>query len=512
MTNEKPQKVFAAYTPFRNHLRKANLESSLRAIHAHIQHQLFGQKLPSYIINVPWGYGFAKSFKEFINFQLFPWELEIIAKELIINAETVGGTKTLENWNYLAAAVNKLKNLENEIIKIYLDKNKVLRELHRVAHRQFKFQVRPNLEILARYWKIYKYPDLKDIIYKTIKLTIEEIYLIGLALTGFYLKKFALDYPPKIKVKHIEIEHLDKFIKHFGVDFTKLKEMLTNEQQLNEKYTYAFNSLKRFPIIKMEYSGKDSLICPIPPLLYERLASGIYYEICNQPGFDKSFGDSFQSYIGEALSKGNKKARLLPEERYGRKNSKRTVDWIMKDNTGILFIECKTKRLTLDAKIELLSHQALEEQLGKMADFIIQVYKTLVDYEKNKYPQLKFDPKNKVYPVITTLEEWYLFGDELLPILEKKVLEQLKKSNLPQRLLKTYPYSVCSTSEIEEIAQVSEKVGISKVFREKVTDPKMRMWPMANYAANKFPNEVNETKSLFTEELNKYIESQMLKE
>src|SRR3989344_1658373 len=414
--------VFGTYTPLRNTIRKANLTPSLRAIHAHIQHMLFGQPVPPYIRNTPPGYSTNpfKGVTDFLNFHVFPWELEVIAKELIIHGAVIGGEKTLEDWNYLATVVNKLKDLENEISKIYSNTGNVLIEIYRIAHRQFIWQSRPDLENVARYWKIYSDPKLSEVILKATGLTLDELFLIALALTGTYLDKYALFYPPKIDVKNIDQEHLDKFLKHFSLPINELRDRLSNEQRMNEKYAYAFNSLRAYPLIRMEYEGRDSIVCPIPPLLFRRITEGLYYEICKEPNFDSSFGNAFQIFVGELLKKANEKAQVIPERTYG-KPEKRTVDWIVLDKSVLLFVECKGKRLTFEAKVSLTDTTELYRQLDIMANFIVQIYKTIVDYDDGKYPHLKFDKDKQVYQLLVTLEEWFLFGSQALDILDEKI-------------------------------------------------------------------------------------------
>src|SRR5688572_10177391 len=103
--------VFSAYTPFRNYIRKANLTTSLRAIHAHMQFMQFRQSLPAYVVNLPPGYANCQKQLDFIQFGLMPWELETLAIELIMHGAVVGSSKNLEDWNHLAEATNKLKFL-----------------------------------------------------------------------------------------------------------------------------------------------------------------------------------------------------------------------------------------------------------------------------------------------------------------------------------------------------------------------------------------------------------------
>ena len=120
-----------------------------------------------------------------------------------------------------------------------------------------------------------------------------------------------------------------------------------------------------------------------------------------------------------------KKGKIYQESKYGKNN--RTTDWIMEDNTAILFIECKTKRLTIGAKTELLNLDELESELDKIADAIVQTYKSIENYKNRLYPQIKFDPAKHLYPIIVTLEDWFLYGDPIIKKLDELVAIKLKK-------------------------------------------------------------------------------------
>lgn len=51
----------------------------------------------------------------------------------------------------------------------------------------------------------------------------------------------------------------------------------------------------------------------------------------------------------------------------------------MSDESATLFIECKTKKIRYEAKSSIASTTVLDEELEKMADFVVQSYKTLLD-------------------------------------------------------------------------------------------------------------------------------------
>lgn len=496
--------VFSLYKPLRNYLRKQKLDQSLLAIHAHIQFQQFHNPLPSYISGEPFGYRSISNFNDLLKFHLFPWELSSLCKEVILHSQRYGVSHSLLEWHYLSGAVNKLKYLENEIAKLYSTKENVLIEFFRISHRQFKWQRVPTMDTPARYWKIFSYQNLHAIVEKAIGLSLEEIIKIGMGLLGFYQDKIALFYPPKIQISDIDQEKLDKFLAHFSIEFEELKKKLKNEQQFNGKFIYIYSSLIAYPIIKKEWIEKKAIICPIPRYLFERITDGIYYEICRIKDFEHPFGGAFQEYIGEVLKSLYKRYSIFEETKYGK--NLRTVDWAIEDKDANMFIECKTKRLTVGAKAGLFDITELESELGKLSDAVVQVYRTMEDFKKGFYPKMKYDPKSSLYPVVVTLEEWFIYGDLIVDKLDKIVITKLKKVGLSTNLVKNNPYCIISAETFEKLIYITNKYGIKDTLEEKLKDKEKKYWEMQNYFRYKFPEEIKIARCPFVPELDKKID------
>lgn len=509
INREQNSQIFEAYKPLRNHLRQTNLQDSLYVLWGYMQHLQFNNPIPPGIeTHLEIIYAKDKVGKTF-----YEWELEVLIKETIINAQKNNlGLKTLRRWNYFAGAVNKLKSLENEIAKT-IDKTKVLTEIHRIAHRQFPWWLKPNKGYITRYFKIFGYPSLNNMIKNNIGLTTQELYLIGMAFLGAYLRNFALFYPlDVISIPGLSQENFDKFKSCFSCNLPELKEKLLNEQQISEKFVYSYSSLRKYPLIETMYKNKRGLICPSLTLLVKRIASGIFYKVRHEKYFGNEFGKSFQSYIGEVIKAVVKDAKIYPEEEYyDGKDRKDTIDWIINEESSALFIECKAKRMTLPAKTEIKSEEDLEKDLDFMANFITQTYKSIGDYLDNKYPSFKFKKGRKIFPLIITLEEWYLFGDKLLGDLKSKVEKKMRENNLPLTWLLEMPYSVCSIEEFEIMIQIIGQVGIKKFMEKKVYDQDKEKWSFFPFLKNEFPEEYKSAKFLFPTDFNKIFPEQILR-
>ena len=130
---------------------------------------------------------------------IFEWELDILVRELIINAADYA-SNSLRKWSSFATAINKIKELDNDIATAHPDlyQANILIELYLLAHRQFPWQRKITRNSLLRYFKIFGTDDFVPILREHIGLSASDLYLIGLTLGGHYIANFLFDLPPKI--------------------------------------------------------------------------------------------------------------------------------------------------------------------------------------------------------------------------------------------------------------------------------------------------------------------------
>jgi hypothetical protein len=142
----------------------------------------------------------------------------------------------------------------------------------------------------------------------------------------------------------------------------------------------------------------------------------------------------------------------------------------------------------------------LQEDIGVLADAIVQVYERFLEYEAGAFPNLPLVAGRKCYPVVVTLEEWYLFGQRVVGLLREAVETRMRAAGLDLGLLARAPYSVMSCDEFEEAAQVIDRVGLETFFDSKLSDPEMRSWTYGNFLRHHFAKEWKARKLVFRDE------------
>jgi hypothetical protein len=479
--------VFQEYKPFRNKIAALSVEDALGVIWAYCQYLQFDHFRFPNEIQVPSAYLQLKVPQKWIS----EWELELLAKEVILNGNAVAASgRTLRTWNTLSDLINSIKDLENRIYGEFGSPESVLVELIRIAHRQFIWQGNPpNSASIVRYFKIFNRPKIEEICRQQIGLSVRQTFMCGLTCMGHFMDRPALTIPFKSEIKTLPADVFDRFFAFTSRPIADLKPLLKSEQQYNANFAYAYNSLRAFPLVKMIYQGTTALVCPLLTLLYWRFSGGLYYELIGVPGFAHEFGDGFQNYVGEVAERScpNPMQRLGEQEYVVGKARKRSVDWIVADENAALFLECKAKRLSWGAKVSLTDLGPLESDVDSMATAVVQVYKTLIDYLGNCYPHFPVKAGRSIFPAIVTLENWRMFGPVMMNKLAEAVASKIGAAGLSPDFVQRMPYSIWAIEELEVGLQIMRTTGIADFMKGKLTSEEMRQWDWRGYMSDRYP-------------------------
>jgi hypothetical protein len=396
------------------------------------------------------------------------WEFDIILLYTILySPKEISTWYSLKNFSYMRLVVNDIRLLRDEIDKTIIpEKELVFKEFFRIMHRQFLWQQHINYTYTYRFYRIFKHPDLYDLIKKKTNLDLRDMYRTGLLLTGYFINNF--NSSNQIKTSLIPQETFHSFLDFFSIDTADFIKKYKDKFIFDDAFLYRFNPLRSYPIL----IHKENLYCPIPNYIIWKITNGIYYDIVNEKGFDKAFGKSYEDYCGFVLKKiiAKKGIQIIPEISYG-KPTKKSSDWILKENNTFLFIECKAKRLRLDSITQFNDNDDLRKDIDKMIGFIFQVYKSVNDAINRRIPNIIITDSSEIHLIILTLDDWHL---DLDPFLNNQIkgdlISKFKEAQIPINLIERYPYLVRSIGSFEGDCQLINKFGLHIFYQKLISN------------------------------------------
>ena len=143
------------------------------------------------------------------------WTLEQLAREVIRHAgEEADRGRSLRQWNTMADVVTQLRALEEAIYVANGGPERIHLEIMRITHRQFVWQQqRLNWRWIIRYYKLFNTPQIAPICTAATGLSLDQIYLIGMAYLGNSLRSSRSLERLNIQIPGLDHGHFDCFLR-----------------------------------------------------------------------------------------------------------------------------------------------------------------------------------------------------------------------------------------------------------------------------------------------------------
>lgn len=467
------------YANFRRFVRSLDQIDALRTIWGYHRHIVDDHPLPQ---------GHAAERPSSVNLRehLWPWTLDILSREVILHAgRHPRPDHRLAHFEDLRTAINSIRRLGDVDPGADID---VMLYMHRLAHQQLPWQSGGwNRASVTRAWKVFGDEVLDGMVRSRYGMSMRQVMWLGFATGGNFLSKWGMttrtDYQNPLD---IPLEASIAFFDTLARTPRQLRELAVRHQSLDDSWAFTWNPLRAHPLVRYDPQHPDYVLCPVPRFAQERITLGVFYDIVNEAGFSDAFGPAFQRYIGEVIESRcaapRFEIRAEAEYHVGR-HRKDGVDWTVRDDGGVLFVECKTKRMSFGAK-DLTDPLQLERDLGELAKAIVQHYKNIDDVLAGRTPHPT--PTGPVFMMVVTLESWHLMSGTVRRQLGGMVVERMQKAGVSLRMLEDIPWQVVAAQEFEQLVQVISDEGLTPVLREK-TSPAYRDWDFVGFVLQTMP-------------------------
>lgn len=483
---------FSAYKPLRNYIARFPLLPNLVSLWGYGLHVAAQRTLPSNV-------GIGRPPFIDVRRHLWPWDIELLVRELLLHSGSSTGPD-LANWSVLAKAVNHLRRLEDFPFSEDPGHSDVLLHLHRLAHRQFRWQGSPmGISPVVRALKIYGGAELDLITQSRFSMSMLQLVQLSFAICGHFHNRWDFNAETDFGILGISRDVARAYIHGISCDISTLRQGLIKQQRYDESWAYTWSPLEEKPLIRVDPGHPNRVICPIPRYVLSRGTTGVFYDISNGADFGNKYGTAFQNYVGEVLRLACPRPAFAVEsiDPFAAKKGKlkHGPDWVLSDSSAHLVIECKTKRMSLGAK-QLSDMNALEKDIGVLAEAVVQTYKNIRGAIQG---EIAWSPEGlRIFPMVVTLEDWYLFSPKITNMLDDRIVQGLIDQSIDTAMLEAMPFTIVSANELEMAAQVIAQTGIEAVL-ERATTTSRRFWALHGVISEVFPGQLQKTKAVLFE-------------
>ncbi|MBY0364340.1 MAG: hypothetical protein K2X45_20730 [Phreatobacter sp.] len=407
---------------------------------------------------------------------VYPWDLDVLVREVLMHG-SYWSSGSLADWQTFSTAINHIRRIDNDIFPLQLERNQsaALRDIHRIAHRQFPWQSYRHGNVV-RYWRILSEMSLSEGLREITGLTTAQIMRLALLIFGHFSEHPYLALNIDLSQINIDSAAASKFLRSISLPIGPLHAAILAAQKYDLDWLYAFNPMVDTPFIYWEGAPSDFLQCPLPALALNRMSERLHFDLLRAGTHGEAIGKAFEAYIFDYASRVLPRDRFAvsPEARYRvGKQQKHGVDVIIDDADAAVFVECKTKRLSVPGKFAA-DGVRLEGEIDALGGMIARHYSNVLDAlgGKTSWQQREC----KTFMLLVTLDDWRMFGIHSPSMVADAVKKSLIAKGMPETLWDQMPCMLISAEDFEIVTEIVSKVGLAKFF-DKFSTPEFRGWP-----------------------------------
>lgn len=311
-------------------------------------------------------------------YTVHPWELETLTN-LAVETPKAEGASTPAGRDFESASrfVNALRNLENVEAGAHLEPGAIFKEMHRIGQRQFGWQRGyANNPDVYRSIYIYGQGRCAEFFEQRYGISIESFTKAGFALFAALSDHPAAERTIDLREIGITPQMLASTLGLLALPSSQagtiLAETVAAAGALDLPTAYKPSLLRRWPILSFGEQD-ERLRAPLPTLVFQRISSGLYYDLLAGGGTLRSeTARRFETYCIDLMLATLPGLTISPEYRYRRGGPGDEIDSpdiLVADQERLtLAIECKATKLTFAAQFAdepAIAAAAKYDELGK---------------------------------------------------------------------------------------------------------------------------------------------------
>lgn len=381
------------------------------------------------------------------------WEIETLVNELLVVPKRREPKGTLykrldcHSLQAFVASINALKNLEDDESKLRISSSNILKEMQRIASRQFDWQRGwLNISQFYRYTFIYGTGAAAQFFQDSYGLTVNQFSLVGVALYSQFCEKPFVQSNLSVADMDLSSEVVAKALTLLSAPISRARVLGKQNRRASWPVSYQPSILRRFPCIAFGKNG-EVLMSPLPQLILERVTSGIFYDVA-AAGWDvrEEYGRRFEDYAYRFLQITIAELSWKREYTYRwRKSEFRSSDvlWLI-DSKVRLAVECKATRMSVDARYE---DDPLETR--GYEDLIKAVVQLWRYFSHCRLGYTDHGVHENACGLVLTIDSWLLMANKLVAELISKATDLAAEKYTEIKMEDRRPIIFCAINDLE---------------------------------------------------------------
>lgn len=349
---------------------------------------------------------------------LYPWQLETLVNYAMVAPRRPDPRRReliTQQFSTIFQLVKLVQRIEEADDKAFLQSRDVMYEVHRLTQRQFEWQRGfSNMPRTYRALQMFGEGLAGAHFEAKVGCTVPEFIE-----SGFYLFAGATSSATRIWRNHevpegVTADVRDKVLGRISCTPDEAVLEAKRLRGARGHIGYEPSVLRRKPILLFGASGQDAM-APLPPLIMQRITSGLYFDIVDGGGtIWGEVGHRFEGYCLRYLKAMLPDQHVDPEYRYGPKgHGFDSPDILVSDEGGVrLAVECKAKRMPVEARFSGDPVSEATMAYTEIAKGVFQVWRFLSHARRGL---LDRTVGADCLGMVVTADPWLVMGQKLYP-------------------------------------------------------------------------------------------------
>ena len=286
------------------------------------------------------------------------WEMETLLNErlalppLILRPDVLSRVLNCSEFNTMVAVVNLLRRLTDAESGIVLRRMSVLREMPRIAHRQFEWQRGFwNTELVYRWFFLFGGPLFRSGFEQKTGISIPDFVLYSLCVHGLFEEQPGWTERALLELPLFNLDVAQSALRLLSAPIAVARENARQLSRAARTTSYQPSQYRQTPLILL--GDPPRIRAPLRDLIYIRITSGLFYDLVEAPSSVRNeVSDRFEDYccrlLGESLP--NMQSSRSVEYNFDGKPMC-SPDVLLRGRDGLAAVfECKARRMSFAAR------------------------------------------------------------------------------------------------------------------------------------------------------------------